>query len=320
MSIMAFSRWEGVPWDGHFDIWARDSDKSFGLDAPVRLTNGPGTNHDPSMSPSGDKIAFTRDFHIHKMRIRRLDSFEPVESIEQLTFGPDLDFHPQFSPDGEKIAFTRAEPGTPRPWLRGGSLWVMNSDGTDPRRLVNDPICRKPSWSPNGRRIAYGNGSTIYIYDTRTDETRPISGSFFDEEPAWSTYGIAFMHAGVGHGELWVMSPDGSNRRRLAGPPPGSYVFYRDPSWGPDDRIAFTRVPYSAADSADIWSVPFSNGEDPAPEAAPYNWFSRGDWWQQPSWQPRMLRSVTTTLQELTTINPDAIRRLLVGKLIPGGG
>src|SRR6185295_20074000 len=140
--------WEGDPWKGHFDIWAMDFDPFSNIDAPVRLTNGPGNSHDPSLSPAGDEIAFTRDFHIHKMRLRRLDSPEPVESITQLTSGPNRDFHPQFSPDGAKIAFTRAAPDTEYPWAVGGALYVMNNDGSELRLLVNDPVCRKPTWSP----------------------------------------------------------------------------------------------------------------------------------------------------------------------------
>jgi Tol biopolymer transport system component len=76
----------------------------------------------------------------------------PTERVD-LTNDPAFDGWPSPSPDGRQIAFAST---------RGGfdAVWVMNSDGSDPRRLtdrldedVHDigPIM----WSPNGTRIAF---------------------------------------------------------------------------------------------------------------------------------------------------------------------
>ena len=37
-------------------------------------------------------------------------------------------------------------------------IWVMNADGTNPVQLTNDPIRRIPTWSPDGRKIAFARG------------------------------------------------------------------------------------------------------------------------------------------------------------------
>ena len=68
---------------------------------------------------------------------------------------------PVFSPDGTKIAFTSNRDGNPE-------LYVMNRDGSDLRRLTNNPeIDTTPTWSPNGTQIAFTSGRTgtpqIYV-------------------------------------------------------------------------------------------------------------------------------------------------------------
>jgi len=51
---------------------------------------------------------------------------------------------PAWSPDGSKIAFV---------W--DGSIWIMNSDETDQRRLTNHPRDEfNPTWSPDGSKRA----------------------------------------------------------------------------------------------------------------------------------------------------------------------
>ncbi len=67
---------------------------------------------------------------------------------------------PSWSPDGSRIAFARVEPSG------GGSIWVMNADGSDARAITEGPAAGPasgqnaavdwaPSWSPDGRSIAY---------------------------------------------------------------------------------------------------------------------------------------------------------------------
>ena len=59
---------------------------------------------------------------------------------------------PAWSPDGRHIAFTRVGD------VLSADLWVMDSDGSSPKRLTAsgaDTIYR-PAWSPDGARIAFG--------------------------------------------------------------------------------------------------------------------------------------------------------------------
>ena len=74
-----------------------------------------------------------------------------------------------WSPDSSKIAFTSARHDT---WDLdlANDLWVVRVDGTpEPERLTDgEAVYARPSWSPDGRRLAY--------YFNRTPLERPRRG------------------------------------------------------------------------------------------------------------------------------------------------
>jgi len=114
----------------------------------------------PSFSPDGTKVAFAQglpgytgvavyDLHSDKTTLLTAPGKDPV-----------------FSPDGKYIAFVRdapamrlAEMTTDRRrdrtegYKRNEEIWLMNADGTDPRRLVRQAHC--PSWSADGRHVYF---------------------------------------------------------------------------------------------------------------------------------------------------------------------
>ncbi len=61
----------------------------------------------------------------------------------------------RFSPDGSRIAFIRV-PDTQTPFTVG-ELWVMDADGSNPRKLADADAGHgyAASWSPDGKRIAF---------------------------------------------------------------------------------------------------------------------------------------------------------------------
>jgi Tol biopolymer transport system component len=139
--------------DGSSEIWVMNADGSNQRE----LTTGGGTsvNIRPSWSPSGTWIAFasnqTGNLELYKIR--------PSGSAQsRFTFTDTIqEDNPNWSPDGTRLAFDGCvSPTYPCPGSPNNEIFSMRVDGTDWRRLTNDPsIDANPAWSPDGTQIVF---------------------------------------------------------------------------------------------------------------------------------------------------------------------
>jgi TolB protein len=162
-------------------------------------------------------------------------------------------------------------------------VYVVSSEGSGLQRLTSGAAGEfDPSWSPDGRLIAYRletRESTPEIYVMRADGSRKrnLTGRWGSGiSPAWSPDARTIAFATVRRGpltELWVMKPDGSGKRRV-GRVNGEY-----PDWSPDGRrIVFDHL--TSGSDWDIWVVN-ANGSGAKPLDA---W--RGSREQGAAWSP----------------------------------
>ena len=173
-------------------------------------------------------------------------------NLQRLTNHPDGDFHPSWSPDGKWIAFLSRRDQVRSKHGIAAEIYVMDAGGGNPQRLTNDPHDDyHPSWSPDGKQIAFASvrdGNTdIYVIDADGgNEQRLTNNPLYDYSPSWSPDGerIVFIARREGHfrkdfdltHEIYVMDADGGNEQRLT--ENRRYDF--SPSWSPDGkRIAF---------------------------------------------------------------------------------
>ena len=157
------------------------------------------------------------------------------------------------------------------------SIYVMNADGSGVTRLTdNERYNYGPSWSPDGRRIAFESDDDIYVMNgDGSDLTRLNDSEADDEDPSWSPDGrrIAFVSWGdETTPSIYVMGADGSGVTRLTDNERYNY----DPSWSPDgQRIAFES-------SGEIY-VMNADGSNPTPLT---DSGASGAGYLVPSWSP----------------------------------
>jgi hypothetical protein len=122
-----------------------------------------------------------------------------------------------FSPDGEQFAFVSDRTGSPQ-------LWICRRDGSGLRQLTSLDAAElvAPSWSPDGRRIAFSaairGNSDIYVVDTGGGVPKRLTVEpTMDLEPWWSHDGryIYFASDRARTLEIWRMAVEGGAAVRI---------------------------------------------------------------------------------------------------------
>jgi Tol biopolymer transport system component len=135
--------------DGNLEIYVMNTDGS----EQRRLTRNTVRDSNPVWSPDGRRIAFEHNWQVWVMNA-------DGSGQRRLTRNGGRNFAPAWSPDGRRIAFERRLGRVQSvDWCSGCGtarifeVWVTNADGSGQQSLT--PRGAKPSWSPDGRRIAF---------------------------------------------------------------------------------------------------------------------------------------------------------------------
>jgi Tol biopolymer transport system component len=132
-------------------------------------------------------------------------------------------------------------------------IYLVNIDvagaGSSPARLTSDAEAENyPSWSPDGRRVAYQRdfeGSGIYVVNADGTGQRRLSPTpGFDVTPSWSPDGSQLVYARLYSApqpnhppltDIRVMNADGTGDHAIL----AGTVFSVEPRWSVNDQIVF---------------------------------------------------------------------------------
>lgn len=182
-------------------------------------------------------------------------------------------FHPRPSPDGTRIAFDSDREGV-------RAVFIADADGQNVRRVSGEGFAAIPSWSPDGRQLAYVRAEAdrprvwnIWITNLETGETRRIT-SHRSGQPwgaSWFPDGqrIAYSREAA----LIVRNLASGAERTYPSPVDGRAV--RTPAVSPDGRRIIFQVARNGA-----WLLNMADGSTRKvlddPTAEDYTWAPDG--------------------------------------------
>lgn len=217
---------------GRADIYRMDLDGG----GREQLTEDPANDSAPAVSPDGRRIAFESDrdgnYEIYVMDVSGANQV-------RLTNDPARDQAPTWSPDGRRLAFT-----SDRDNRASADVYLMNADGTGVERLSNDQAHWAPQFSPDGTKLAAQVNLDVQIFGlTDGSRQRLTFAPQNGMNPTWSPDGrrLAFVTTRNGRAEIFTMNADGADAKVLVTMATGYAI---DPRWSPDgSRVAFVMVP-----------------------------------------------------------------------------
>ena len=238
------------------------------------ITSAEGVEEWPAWSPDGARLAYVAEVDGYRqLFVRTLATGE----ARRVTRGPRDDIQPAWTPDGRRLAFVRAaadsgklEPADLNDWYtEGGDVWTLDVGSGAARRLV--PNAFGPSWSPDGRRLAFdaawAGPRRVWVSDSAGLNPRQLtsdsSEAVVHAGPRWSPDGRRLVFRRIEKTISDLVTVDAASG--ASAPVTDDAAFDLDPSWSPDGR----RIYFSSSRGGglNVWRI--AVGPDGRPAGTP---------------------------------------------------
>jgi Tol biopolymer transport system component len=190
--------------NGNRDIYVQRVD---GRTATNITSDSPEDDSEPAFSPDGSQIAFRSERESGGIFVMGVTG----ESVRRVT---DFGHNASWAPDGTRIVVSTAGMNlAPQSHVTDGELWIVDARSgakrlllkarTGPVAFAGDSDALQPSWSPNGKRIAF-----------------------------WGVSGDARR-------DIWTIDPDAPDPRKSVVAVTSDPALQWNPVWSPDGRYLY---------------------------------------------------------------------------------
>ena len=208
----------------------------------------------PSFATVGSAMFYHADAGDSSALMRAdTDSSGAVLRVTSIVDDSAKNFHARPSPDGGRIAFDSDRDGE-------RAVYIADANGKNVRRVSGAGFAAVPSWSPDGRTLAFVRAEpdlpkvwNLWASDLESGETRRLTNHRFGQtwSAAWFPDGrrIAYSH----EARLIIRSIDSGEERIFNTPKAGHLI--RTPAVSPDGRRVMFQVRKDGA-----WLLDVANG------------------------------------------------------------
>lgn len=203
---------------------------------------------DPSFSPDGTMIAFTRWNEPVGLYVANADGSNEVRIWNGQQF-----MSPRWSPDGKRIAFAQNKLtrqvlpfGQDNIWKIGVLELNKQTDSDTTKNVLTEPQCTNhcfaPAWDPTGRYLVYADGAIgLMTTDTMTNSIWTMYNYTPKvQTPSYSPDGtqVVFQYAMHDHWEIATLNLADGTVTPLTSPDPLSFRLVNNvaPAWSPDSK------------------------------------------------------------------------------------